>query len=1092
MAAAYITTDPPLSPSSTPPRCHHPPISPQPPSHHHLLLATTKGCVGFAEAPPKGALVFLSAHYGALGCSHNPQSAFGFVVFCLKGALGLMTAVRAAFGYIKTSRLGFGIDHFGTIIGYGDYVIGDSVISRVYYVEGLGHNLFSVRQFYDSDLEVAFRKHYCYVQDTDCVELIRGSRSEDLGKLQPTADIGIFASYAPNKKDKFKARTKSNSCSSLCTPTNKDLEILFQPMFDEYLEPHRVERPVSPAPAVQLPVNSAGTPSSTTIDQDAPSPSISLSSSALQSHSLHQDIATESTFMEDNLVAPVDNNPFINIFALEPRSDASLSGDVSSTESTYVSQTLHHLIPQPDCVMIIALKWIYKVKLDEYGDVLKNKARLVAKGYRQEEGIDFKESFAPVARIKAIHIFITNATGKNMTIYQMDVKTAFLNDKLKEEVYAPRACAIALCCNNVHHSRSKHIDIRHNFIREQVEKGVVKLCFVTTDYQLADIFTKALPRERFEFLLPRLDTMADVNVNAPANQAPTMAPPTRTDDQILPHIRWVPIGKSNCYLDVERDDLQITPFNNNNAFSSPSSSDALINFVNDLGYPKVVRNLSNVVTNDMFQLWRALTKIINMCLTGKTSGFERPRDLVLQILWGVVNRAHIDYAERIWEEFTQSIHTFIEDKKNLRKHKFHPRPDSPLHLPNEEPILGYLKFSEPYNKEYLEKVAKHQRYLAGEKGSDPDSPAPKPVKATKKSKPSAPKVDLIPPVTIQALSQQPEPKPAPAKSQGKKRKLVTKTSDKPSPAKKSKPGLVTKLRKPTSSLRSVDVSVDEGIPEKEPRFHDEEADVQRALEESLKSVYDAPWGPLPPVVIREPESGKYQLLPDVQGKGKEKLTDEQVSLDLLNLQTPKKKSHADQFIFQRRTSTPNRSSGHDESSSLYVELRLIDSEVESDEDVSGIDAGVQEEGQAGPNPGKQDEGQARPNPDEQDEGQAGPNPSDVVVSQPQSNPVVHAGPNLEHMDLEATDVSTQPHPKQMDEGFTATAYPKVQENLKLTVKEHVILEEPASSIGTLSSLQHLAKDLSFGDLFFNDKPSETDNEKTTAEIEAESMVSVTI
>ncbi|GKG01446.1 retrovirus-related pol polyprotein from transposon TNT 1-94, partial [Tanacetum coccineum] len=77
--------------------------------------------------------------------------------------------------------------------------------------------------------------------------------------------------------------------------------------------------------------------------------------------------------------------------------------------------------------MIITLKWIYKVKLDEYDDVLKNKARLVAKGYRQEEGIDFEESFTPVARIKAIRIFIANAASKYMTIYQMDVKIAFLN-----------------------------------------------------------------------------------------------------------------------------------------------------------------------------------------------------------------------------------------------------------------------------------------------------------------------------------------------------------------------------------------------------------------------------------------------------------------------------------------------------------------------------------------------------------------------------------------------------------------------------------------------------------------------------------------
>ncbi|GJT92298.1 retrovirus-related pol polyprotein from transposon TNT 1-94 [Tanacetum coccineum] len=80
--------------------------------------------------------------------------------------------------FIRTAR--FGNDHFGAIMGYGDYVVGDSVISRVYYVEGLGHNLFSVGQFCDSDLEVAFRKHSCYVRDTDGVELLKGSRGSNL------------------------------------------------------------------------------------------------------------------------------------------------------------------------------------------------------------------------------------------------------------------------------------------------------------------------------------------------------------------------------------------------------------------------------------------------------------------------------------------------------------------------------------------------------------------------------------------------------------------------------------------------------------------------------------------------------------------------------------------------------------------------------------------------------------------------------------------------------------------------------------------------------------------------------------------------
>ncbi|GJT81972.1 retrovirus-related pol polyprotein from transposon TNT 1-94 [Tanacetum coccineum] len=89
--------------------------------------------------------------------------------------------------------------------------------------------------------------------------------------------------------------------------------------------------------------------------------------------------------------------------------------------------------------MIFKLKWIFKVKQDEFGGVLKNKARLVAKGYRQEEGIDFEDSFAPVARIEAIRIFVVNTNNKNMTIYQIDVKTTFSNGELREEVYVSKS-----------------------------------------------------------------------------------------------------------------------------------------------------------------------------------------------------------------------------------------------------------------------------------------------------------------------------------------------------------------------------------------------------------------------------------------------------------------------------------------------------------------------------------------------------------------------------------------------------------------------------------------------------------------------------
>ncbi|GJY26466.1 retrovirus-related pol polyprotein from transposon TNT 1-94 [Tanacetum coccineum] len=381
-------------------------------------------------------------------------------------------------------------------------------------------------------------------------------------------------------------------------------------MFDEYLEPSRVKRPVSPAPAILVPVNSAGTPSSTTIDQDAPSQSHSPSSLALHSPSLHQGVTADSTLMEDNPFAPVDNHPFINIFALEPSSEASSSRDLikpknfksAITEDCWfqaIQDEIHEfdqlqvweLVPQPDCVMIIALKWIYKVKLDEYGDVLKNKARLVAKGYRQEEGIDFEESFAPVARIEAIRIFIPNAASKNMTIYQMDVKTTFLNGKMKEEVYVSQPEGFVDSDHPTHVYRLKKslyglkqaprawYDTLSQFLLDnKFSKGAVdpKLFTRKTDADHAGCqdTRRSMPGSA-QFLRDKLvswsskkhkstaistieaefiamsgcwkllrDKMADENVPAPA--------PTRSDDQILPFAAWVPIGKSNYVLDLQK------------------------------------------------------------------------------------------------------------------------------------------------------------------------------------------------------------------------------------------------------------------------------------------------------------------------------------------------------------------------------------------------------------------------------------------------------------------------------------------------------------------------------------------------------------
>ncbi|GJS96170.1 retrovirus-related pol polyprotein from transposon TNT 1-94 [Tanacetum coccineum] len=296
-------------------------------------------------------------------------------------------------------------------------------------------------------------------------------------------------------------------------PSRSDWNIFFRPLFDELLTPlPSVDNPapeviapiaevVAPVPAV-----STGSPSSTTVDQDAPSPSNSQTTTETQPPVIPNDVEEDN---HDIKVAHMGNDPYFGIPIPEIPSDQSSLSDYIHTVmhpdhqiSEHSKWTKDHpleniigelarpvstrlqlheqalfcyydafltavepktykdaltqscwieamqeelneferlevweLVPRPDKVLVITLKWIYKVKLDELGGILKNKARLVARGYRQEEGIDFEESFAPVARLEAIRIFLAFAAHMNMVIYQMDVKTAFLNGNLREEVY---------------------------------------------------------------------------------------------------------------------------------------------------------------------------------------------------------------------------------------------------------------------------------------------------------------------------------------------------------------------------------------------------------------------------------------------------------------------------------------------------------------------------------------------------------------------------------------------------------------------------------------------------------------------------------
>nr|GEX69043.1 retrotransposon protein, putative, unclassified [Tanacetum cinerariifolium] len=231
-------------------------------------------------------------------------------------------------------------------------------------------------------------------------------------------------------------------------------------MFDEYFNSPTIV--VSPVPVADAPraVDLADSSMYTSIDQDAPSKSIP--STKDQEHSLI------------------------------------ISQDFKESPK-------HHIF-----MMIQFLNLFMKTRLlrDCHLMVLKNTTRLVAQGFRQEEGIYFKESFALVARIEAIRIFIANAAHKNMTIFQMDMCSQLTDYSFQFNnisLYCDNKSEIALCWKNVQHSRAKHIDVRYYFIKELVKNGIVELYFVRTEYQLADIFTKPSPRERFNFLIEKLE-----------------------------------------------------------------------------------------------------------------------------------------------------------------------------------------------------------------------------------------------------------------------------------------------------------------------------------------------------------------------------------------------------------------------------------------------------------------------------------------------------------------------------------------------------------------------------------------------------------
>nr|GEW37203.1 hypothetical protein [Tanacetum cinerariifolium] len=363
---------------------------------------------------------------------------------------------------------------------------------------------------------------------------------EDIGKLGAKGDISFFIGYSA---DSCAYRVYNHRTKKIMETINVSFDELSAMAFEQWSSKPRLNsmtsghittaRTVSPAQEPQVRQSSTA---STTIADTAPIPT--------NSSSLATNIPITSQDVDElNPNAMVDGNTFVNPFANSSTSAAASSSQQNNlkeamTDLAWINSMQEELlqfkrldvsvlVPAPDNISPLTLKWLFKNKHDEEQKVIRNKSCLVVRGYRQGEGIDFEESFALVARMEAIRIFLAYAAHKSFTVFQMDVKTAFLHEAKyvslsaccaqvlwmrtqlmdygfhfdKIPIYCDSKLAIAISCNPVQHSRTKHIAVRYHFIKEHVEKGTIELYFVKTEYQLANIFTKALPTDRFNYLV---------------------------------------------------------------------------------------------------------------------------------------------------------------------------------------------------------------------------------------------------------------------------------------------------------------------------------------------------------------------------------------------------------------------------------------------------------------------------------------------------------------------------------------------------------------------------------------------------------------
>nr|GEY12311.1 hypothetical protein [Tanacetum cinerariifolium] len=670
-----------------------------------------------------------------------------------------MTEDRSQLANFVNKFLGtvkFGNDHVAKIIGYGDYKIDNVTISRVYFMEGLGNNLFSVGQFCDSNQEASktkswlWHRHLSHLNFGTINHLARQGLVQGLPKLKFEKDhLCSACTMGKSKKKSHKLKSKDTNQEKLyllhihlCGPMRVNRKKYILVIIDDYsqftwvkclrskdeapdfiikffkiiqVRPPGVIAPIDEVIALE-PAESTSSPSSTTVNQDAPSLSKSQTTPKTQPPVIPHDVEEDNHDIE---VTHMGNGLFFGMPIPEVASDQSSSMDsthvivhldhqISQHNSkwtkdhpleniigqldrpvstrlqlheqalfcyydalfTYVEPKMYkdaltqscwieamqeelneferlkvwEIVPRPDKVMVITLKWIYKLKLDELGGILKNKARLVACGYRQEEGINFEESFAPVARLEAIRIFLAYTAHKNMVVYQMDMKTAYLNDNLREEVYVSQPDEF-VDPDNPNHLNGNDLLL--------VQIYVDDIIFAASTPELCDLFAKIMCSKfkmsmmgKISFFLglqisqsPRgifinqskyaLESLKKYGLESCDQVDTPMVKKSKLDEDKKgkPLIRYIIVfqdeqQKRIVNLEYFREMLHICPRISNQTFDELPSEEEVLAFLRYLGHNGEIKKITDVNINKLHQPWRSFVAVINKYLSGKNFVYQ--------------------------------------------------------------------------------------------------------------------------------------------------------------------------------------------------------------------------------------------------------------------------------------------------------------------------------------------------------------------------------------------------------------------------------------------------------------------------------------